>query len=79
MKCRKENQVEQIQKGLSEQINLDHSWEDTGHCREFSGPGTCIWKMRKDLFTTVESEQLPHPRGTLILTVPSQSRNASVC
>ena len=66
-------------KGNMRTINLDHSQEDTGHCRGFSEPGICIWNMGKDFFTTVGSRQLPYPRGTLILTVPSQSYNASVC
>ena len=44
-------------------LNQDHSREDTGHCRGFSGPGTCIWKMGKDLFTTIGSRQLPHHDG----------------
>ena len=44
-------------------INPDHSQEDTGHHRGFSGPDTCIWKMEKDLFTTVGSGQLPQCYG----------------
>ena len=51
-------------KGNMRTINLDHSQEDTGHCRGFSEPGICIWKMGKDFFTTVGSRQLPYPRGT---------------
>ena len=46
-------------------LNLDHSWQNTGHHRGFSGPGICIWKMEKDLFTTIGSRQLPHQAAGL--------------
>ena len=50
-------------KGDMHIINLDHSRKDTGHCRGFSGPGIYIWKMEKDLFTTIGSGQLPQCHG----------------
>ena len=46
-------------KGNMDTLSSDHSWKDTEHCRGFSGPGTCIQKMGKDLFTTIGSGQLP--------------------
>ena len=59
-------------------INPDYSQEDTGHHRGFSGPGTCIWKMRKDLFTTVRSGQLPQWHNHLMSALLSDSVEAEI-
>ena len=40
-------------------MNLDHSWEDTGHHEGLSRPSIYIWKVEKTSFTTIESIQLP--------------------
>ena len=50
-------------KGNMRTINLDHSQEDTGHCRGFSEPGICIWKMGKDFFYHCREQTAPISKG----------------